>query len=88
LAKRLLIETRNEAEDHPLRSGARSPEPGMEAVDRREQAAIDAARDRLAGIKQGTDLVAIRDATLRWTRPRGDLPELMMEAAGHHCHPR
>ncbi len=46
-----------------------------------EQSAIGAARDRLAAIKQGTDLAAIREATLALDQATRHFAELMMEAA-------
>jgi uncharacterized membrane-anchored protein len=55
--------------------------PAWKQLTGEEQAAIDAARDRLAGIKQGTDLVAIRDATLALDQATRRFAELMMEAA-------
>jgi molecular chaperone DnaK len=80
-AKRLLIETRNEAETI-LSAVERAPQsPAWKQLTGEEQAAIDAARDRLAGIKQGTDLVAIRDATLALDLATRRFAELMMEAA-------
>jgi Fe-S protein assembly chaperone HscA len=80
-AKRLLIETRNEAETI-LSAVERAPQsPAWKQLTGEEQAAIDAARDRLAGIKQGTDLVAIRDATLALDQATRRFAELMMEAA-------
>jgi molecular chaperone DnaK len=80
-AKRLLIETRNEAESI-LSAVERAPQsPAWKQLTGEEQAAIDAARDRLAGIKQGTDLVAIRDATLALDQATRRFAELMMEAA-------
>jgi molecular chaperone DnaK (HSP70) len=80
-AKRLLIETRNEAETI-LSAVERAPQsPAWKQLTGEEQATIDAARDRLAGIKQGTDLVAIRDATLALDQATRRFAELMMEAA-------
>jgi Fe-S protein assembly chaperone HscA len=80
-ARRLLIETRNEAESI-LSAVERAPQsPAWKQLTGEEQAAIDAARDRLAGIKQGTDLVAIRDATLALDQATRRFAELMMEAA-------
>ena len=52
-AKRLLIEARNEAETI-LAAVERAPEnPAWKQLTGEEQAAIVAARDRLAGVKQG-----------------------------------
>jgi molecular chaperone DnaK len=80
-AKRLLIEARNEAET-VLAAVERAPEsPAWKQLRGEEQAAIAAARNRLAGIKQGTDLAAIRDATLALDQATRRFAELMMEAA-------
>jgi hypothetical protein len=46
-----------------------------------EQAAISAARGRLAAIKLGEDAAAIRDATLALDQATRRFAELMMEAA-------
>jgi molecular chaperone DnaK len=46
-----------------------------------EQAAIDAARDRLASVKLGDDTTAIRQATLALDHATRHFAELMMEAA-------
>jgi molecular chaperone DnaK len=80
-AKRLLIEARNEAETI-LAAVERAPaSPAWMQLTGVEQTAIIAARDRLAGIKQGTDLAAIRDATLALDQTTRRFAELMMEAA-------
>jgi hypothetical protein len=46
-----------------------------------EQAAIFAARDRLAEIKQGDDAAQIRNATLALDQSTRRFAELMMDAA-------
>jgi hypothetical protein len=46
-----------------------------------EQAAINAARDRLAQIKLGENAAAIREATLELDQATRRFAELMMEAA-------
>jgi len=75
------VEARNEAETI-LAAVERAPSsPAWQQLTGEEQAAIDAARDRLAGIKQGTDLAAIRDATLALDQATRRFAELMMEAA-------
>ena len=80
-AKRLLIEARNEAETI-LAAVFRAPQsPAWKQLTGEEQAAINAARDRLSGIKQGTDLAAIRDATLALDQATRRFAELMMDAA-------
>ncbi len=79
--KRLLIEARNEAETI-LSAVERAPSsPAWKQLTGEEQSAIDAARDHLAVIKQGTDLAAIREATLALDRATRHFAELMMEAA-------
>jgi Fe-S protein assembly chaperone HscA len=79
--KRLLIEARNEAETI-LTAVERAPaSPAWMQLSSDEQSAILAARDRLSGIKQGTDLAAIRDATLALDQATRRFAELMMEAA-------
>jgi Fe-S protein assembly chaperone HscA len=80
-AKRLLIEARNEAETI-LAAVERAPEsPAWNQLRGEEQAAIDAARDRLAAVKMGEDPAAIRDATLALDQATRRFAELMMEAA-------
>jgi Fe-S protein assembly chaperone HscA len=80
-AKRLLIEARNEAETI-LSAVERAPEsPAWKQLRGEEQAAIIAARDRLASIKQGENAAAIRDATLALDQATRRFAELMMEAA-------
>src|ERR1700691_730869 len=80
-AKRLLIEARNEA-DTILAAVERAPEsPAWNQLRGEEQAAIAAARDRLAGVKVGEDPAVIRDATLALDRATQRFAELMMDAA-------
>jgi Fe-S protein assembly chaperone HscA len=80
-ARRLLIEARNEAETI-LSAVERAPEsPAWKQLRGEEQAAIFAARDRLAEVKQGEDAAAIRDATLALDQATRRFAELMMEAA-------
>jgi len=80
-AKRLLIEARNEAETI-LSAVERAPEsPAWKQLRGEEQSAIQAARDRLAAIKQGTDATAIHEATLALDQATRRFAELMMEAA-------
>jgi molecular chaperone DnaK (HSP70) len=78
---RLLIEARNEAETI-LSAVERAPQsPAWAQLRGEEQAAITAARDRLAAIKQSEDAAAIRDATLALDQATRRFAELMMEAA-------
>jgi molecular chaperone DnaK len=80
-AKRLLIEARNEA-DTILAAVERAPEsPAWQELRGEEQAAIAAARDRLASVKQGEDVTAIREATVALDQATRRFAELMMEAA-------
>ena len=80
-AKRLLIEARNEAETI-LAAVERAPQsPAWKQLTGEEQAAISAARGRLAAIKLGKDAAAIRDATLALDQATRRFAELMMEAA-------
>ncbi len=80
-AKRLLIEARNEA-DTILAAVERAPESAAwQELRGEEQSAISAARDRLASVKEGEDLAAIRDATLALDQATRRFAELMMEAA-------
>jgi molecular chaperone DnaK len=80
-AKRLLIEARNEAETI-LAAVERAPEsPAWSQLTGEEQVGIDAARERLATLKLGEDLAAIREATLALDRATRRFAELMMDAA-------
>jgi Fe-S protein assembly chaperone HscA len=80
-SKRLLIEARIEA-DTILAAVERAPESSAwDQLRGEEQAAITAARDRLAGVKQGDDLNAIREATVALDQATRRFAELMMEAA-------
>ncbi len=80
-AARLLIEARNEAETI-LSAVERAPRsPVWHQLRGEEQATIAALRDRLAQAKQGTDLKALRDATLALDQATRRFAELMMEAA-------
>jgi hypothetical protein len=80
-AKRLLIEARNEAETI-LSAVERAPlSPAWKQLTGDEQLAIDAARDRLVVIKQGTDLADLREATLALDQATRRFAELMMDAA-------
>ncbi len=80
-AKRLLIEARNEAESILAKVEQARTNPAWVHLTGEEQAAIDAARDRLASVKLGDDLPALRDATLALDRSTQRLAELMMDAA-------
>jgi len=80
-AKRLLIEARNEA-DTILSAVERAPEhPAWQQLRGEEQASIMAAQNRLASVKGGDDLAAIREATTALDLATRRFAELMMEAA-------
>ncbi len=80
-AKRLLIEARNEAETI-LAAVERAPRsPAWAQLRGEEQAAIAAARDRLAQVKLGDNAAQIREATLALDQATRRFAELMMEAA-------
>jgi molecular chaperone DnaK (HSP70) len=80
-AKRLLIEARNEAESILSKVEQARTNPAWAALTGEEQAAIDAARDRLSAVKAADDLTAIREATLALDKSTQRLAELMMDAA-------
>ena len=80
-ARRLLIEARNEA-DSILAAVERAPaNPAWQQLRGEERAAIEAARLRLASVKQGDNLAAIREATAALDLATRRFAELMMEAA-------
>src|ERR1700677_584703 len=80
-AARLLIEARNEAETI-LAAVERAPEsPAWSQLTGEERVGIDAARERLATLKLGEDLAAIRSATLALDQSTRRFAELQMEAA-------
>ena len=80
-AKRLLIEARNEA-DTILSAVERAPEnPAWQQLRGEERTQITAARDKLASVKQGDDLEAIRKATVALDQATRRFAEIMMEAA-------
>ena len=80
-AKRLLIEARNEAETILAKVEQARTSPAWGALRGEEQSAIGAAGDRLAAVKAGDDLTAIRELTLALDRATHRLAELMMDAA-------
>jgi Fe-S protein assembly chaperone HscA len=80
-ARRLLIEGRNEAESILAKVEQARTNPAWGQLTGEEKAAIDAARDRLAAVKVGEDLNALREATLALDRATQRLAELMMDAA-------
>jgi Fe-S protein assembly chaperone HscA len=79
--KRLLIESRNEA-DTILAAVERAPEsPAWRQMSEGERARIAAARDHLAQVTQSDDLRAIREATVALDQATRHFAELMMDAA-------
>jgi molecular chaperone DnaK (HSP70) len=80
-AKSLLIQARNEAETI-LAAVERAPQnPAWKQLRGEEQAAIEAARDRLVQVKQSDDTVQIHEATLALDQATRHFAELMMDAA-------
>jgi Fe-S protein assembly chaperone HscA len=80
-ARRLLIEARNEAETI-LAAVERAPRnPLWQQLSSGEKEAIAKARDRLAAVKQGTDMAALREATIVLDQATRHFAELMMDAA-------
>jgi Fe-S protein assembly chaperone HscA len=80
-AKRLTIEARNEAETILTKVEQARENSAWTQLTGEEQAAIDAARNRLASVKRGDDVSAIREATLALDRATHRLADLMMDAA-------
>ncbi len=80
-AKRLLIEARTEAESILAKVEQAHANAAWAQLTGEEQAAIDAAIDRLAAVKPGSDFTAIREATLALDKSTQRLAELMMDAA-------
>jgi len=74
-AKRLLIEARNEAETILAKVEQARTSPAWGALRGEEQSAIGAAGDRLAAVKAGDELPAIREATLALDRATHRLAE-------------
>ncbi len=80
-ARRLLIEARNEAETI-LRAVEHAPQnPAWKQLGGEEQAKIATARDRLAAVKEGEDMAAIREATVALDQATRHFAELLMDAA-------
>jgi len=80
-AKRLLIESRLEAESILSKVAGAHKSPAWQQLTGEEQAAIRAAQDHLAQVNAGTDMTAIRNATLALDKATQRLAELMMDAA-------
>ncbi|HEY1576260.1 MAG TPA: Fe-S protein assembly chaperone HscA [Terracidiphilus sp.] len=80
-AKRLLIETRNEADSILVKVDQARTNPAWQQLRGEEIAAIDAARNHLAAAKSGDDLTAIRESTVALDKSTHRLAELMMDSA-------
>ena len=80
-ARRLLIEARNEADSILSKLDKARSHPAWGQLRGEEIAVIDAARDRLTGVKAGDDVNAIREATVALDKATYRLAELMMDAA-------
>jgi Fe-S protein assembly chaperone HscA len=80
-AKRLLIEARIEAESILSKVEGAHKSPAWANLTGDEQAAIRGAQDHLASVKAGTDMTAIRNATVALDHATQRLAELMMDAA-------
>jgi len=80
-AKRLLIEARLEADSILDKVDGAHQTPAWAQLPGEEQAAIRAAQSHLASVKAGTDMAAIRNATLALDQATHHLAELMMDAA-------
>jgi len=80
-AKRLLIEARNEAESILSKVDGAKTNPAWALLTGEEQMAVSAAHRRLAEVMRGTDMTAIREATLALDKTTQRLAELMMDAA-------
>jgi len=80
-AKRLLIEARVEAESDLAKVDQARLNPAWQQLTGEEQAAIQAARDRLIQVRAGEDAAAIRDARVALDLSTRRLADLMMDAA-------
>jgi molecular chaperone DnaK (HSP70) len=80
-AKRLLIEARLEADSILDKVDGAHQTPAWAQLPGEEQAAIRAAQSHLASVKAGTDMAALRNATLALDQATHHLAELMMDAA-------
>jgi molecular chaperone DnaK (HSP70) len=80
-AKRLIIESHNEAESILSKVEQARSNPAWGQLRGEEIATIDAARNRLANVMTGNNLNAIREATVALDRATQRLAELMMDAA-------
>ena len=79
--KRLLIEARVESESDLAKVEQARSNPAWQQLKGEEQAAIQAAQDRLIQVKAGEDAATIRDARLALDMATRRLADLMMDAA-------
>ena len=79
--KRLLIESRNEANTILAAVGRAPADPAWSQLSDEERDRIAAARDHLAQVTEGDDLRAIREAAVALDQATRHFAELMMEAA-------
>jgi len=80
-AKRLVIESLLEADSILTKVDAAKQSPAWAALSGEEQSAIAGAERNLAEVKEGSDMNAIRNATLALDQATHRLAELMMDAA-------
>jgi len=80
-AKRLLIESRNEAESLLTKVEQARGSSSWTQLTGKERAAIGEASGRLAAAARGEDATAIREATVALNQVTNHLAELMMDAA-------
>lgn len=80
-AKRLLIEARIEADSILSKVDDARKSPAWAQLTGEEQAAIQAAQSHLVSVKAGSDMAAIRIATIALDKATQHLAELMMDAA-------
>jgi Fe-S protein assembly chaperone HscA len=80
-AKRLVIEARLEADSIMAKVDAAKQHPAWSQLSGEEQTAIGAAERSLAEAKAGSDVNAIRNATIALDQATHRLAELMMDAA-------
>jgi molecular chaperone DnaK (HSP70) len=80
-AKRLIIEARLEADSILTKVDAARQSPAWAQLTGEEQSAIAAAERNLAEVKAGSDMNAIRNATVALDKATHRLAELMMDAA-------
>jgi molecular chaperone DnaK len=80
-SKRMLIEARLEAENLLAQVDRAPIHPAWQELSHEERTEIESARGQLAGVKDGDDLTAIRNATTALDKTTTRFAELMMNAA-------